>query len=70
MNITPDLVRAARESIGLTPAQAAGLLDVSIAQWQDWEYGAARMPFGLYELFLAKTGRSHKPKARKRQFWR
>ncbi len=55
MNITPDLIRAARIRAGLNEVQAAALVEVGIGKWLDWECGGARMPYGLYELFLAKT---------------
>ncbi|MBS4098920.1 MAG: hypothetical protein KGZ83_19020 [Sulfuricella sp.] len=55
MNITPDVIRAARMRAGLNEVQAAALVETSLDCWLDWECGAARMPYGLYELFLAKT---------------
>lgn len=60
-NPTPAEVRAAREVAGLTQAQAAALVYVSLRNWQQWEQSegassARRMHPGLWELFRNKTG--------------
>lgn len=53
----PEAIRAARQSVDLTQAQAAAVVhSPSYRTWQDWELGKTPMPIGLWELFLLKTG--------------
>lgn len=47
-------LRALRESAGLTQAQAAGLADVTLRQWQRYERGDS-LPRGRRELFASKV---------------
>ena len=59
-NPTPAEVRAARETAGLTQAQAASLVYASLRNWQQWEQGevassSRRMHPGLWELFRIKA---------------
>jgi len=58
---TPAEVRAARESAGLTQAQAAALVHATTRNWQQWEQASGsnvrRMHPGLLELFRLKTVR-------------
>ncbi len=53
----PKEIRQARLSSGLTQSQAAELVHGSLRAWQQWEAGDRRMPPGLWELFLIKSGR-------------
>ena len=58
-NPTPAEVRSARETAGLTQAQAAALVHASVRNWQQWEDAtggpsARRMHPGLWELFRLK----------------
>lgn len=53
-NPTPEQVRDARESAGLTQTEAATLIHSTMRAWQEWEAGNRRMHPGLWELFLSK----------------
>jgi DNA-binding transcriptional regulator YiaG len=55
---TPDEIRRARETSGLSQSQAAATVLVVLRTWQRWEYGERQMPPGLWELFQLKTGTS------------
>lgn len=50
----PADIRAARESAGMTQAQAATLIYSTMRAWQEWEAGNRRMHPGLWELFRLK----------------
>ena len=54
--VDPDILRAARAASCLTQAAAASLVYNAVQNWQNWEQGRYPMPFGIYELFLLKTG--------------
>lgn len=59
---TPDGIRAARRSAGLTQAEAAALLGKALRTWQGWEapIGASShrsMDPALLELFSIKISR-------------
>jgi putative transcriptional regulator len=59
-NPTPDEVRSARETAGLTQTQAAEMVRGTLRAWQGWEApegepAARRMHPGLWELFHLKT---------------
>ena len=54
-NPSPGEVRAARDAVGLTQAQAAALVHASARNWQQWEAGDRRMHPGLWELFRIKS---------------
>lgn len=50
-------IKQARKNAGLTQEQAANVvLSPSRRTWQEWEHGKNKMPPGLFELFLLKTG--------------
>lgn len=51
----PAQIRAAREELDLTQAQAAGLLYRTARNWQQWELGERKMDLALWELFQLKT---------------
>lgn len=53
---TPDDVRAARLSAGLTQEAAAALVHASRRGWQDWESGARTIPSAEWELYLLYAG--------------
>lgn len=53
---TPDAIRKARLSVGLTQTEAAHVVQASLRGWQQWEAGDRAMPPGLFELFMLKTG--------------
>lgn len=55
-NPSPQAIRAARESSGLTQTQAGALVHSPLRAWQRWEAGDAPMHPGLWELFQRKTG--------------
>lgn len=53
---TPEQVKAARESAGLSQADAATLVGSnSYQRWYEWETGKRNMPAAKFELFLIKT---------------
>ena len=53
---TPQQVRDARKSAGMSQEAAALTIYASARAWQDWEGGQRRMPGGMLELFRLKTG--------------
>lgn len=53
---SPEQIRAARERAGHSQAAAAAAIGASRRTWQDWEAGIARMPAGLYRLYLHLAG--------------
>lgn len=55
---TPEQIRKARRTLGLTQTQAATHTHSSLRTWQQWEAGARRMHPGLWELFTLKTAKS------------
>jgi hypothetical protein len=61
-NPTPLQVLEAREAAGLSQAKAAAVIYATTRTWEGWEaaedsQGHRRMPPGMFELFLFKTGR-------------
>ena len=52
----PEEIRKARESAGLTQAQAAELLGLTRLSWARYEGGARKMPEYAFELFKHKAG--------------
>ncbi|OZI32402.1 transcriptional regulator [Bordetella genomosp. 10] len=52
----PAAIRKARDAAGLTQTKAALTVQASLRTWQQWEAGDRRMPPGLFELFMLKTG--------------
>lgn len=58
---TPEEVKAARESAGLSQSQAAALVHRAHYQrWHEWESGRRNMPLDTWELFLIKAGQKEK----------
>lgn len=60
-NPKPAEIIAARESAKHTQTEAAAVVYVNLRTWQAWESEAKsdndrRMPPGLWELYLIKTG--------------
>lgn len=60
-NPTPAEIRALRERLGLTQAQAAALLYSNARTWENWEAPLEspenrRMHPAMWELFRIKTG--------------
>ncbi len=51
----PVQIRAARLATGLTQAQAADLVHVTLRSWQRWESGERAMLPAVFELFIIKT---------------
>jgi len=59
---TPEQIKQARESAGLTQTQAAELIYKGLRTWQGWESangssGHRNMDPAFWELFLLKTKR-------------
>lgn len=62
-NDQPDAkaIRAAREAAGISARAAAELVGVKTITWQRWEGQTSRkprMPSGLWDLFLIRTGKN------------
>ena len=57
-NPEPHVIRSARAASGLTQAEAAQMVFVSLVTWARWEAGTCPMPRGLFDLFLIKTNQS------------
>jgi DNA-binding transcriptional regulator YiaG len=55
-NPTPEQLKDARKTAGLTQTQAAEIIYASLRAMQQWEAGERRMHPGLFELLLIKTG--------------
>jgi putative transcriptional regulator len=56
----PDVIRAARNTAGLTQTEAGDVVHASLRTWQQWEAGDRKMHPGLFELFKLKTGRDRR----------
>ena len=54
-NPTPEEIRTARLSAGLTQRQAGEVIGAAERTWQDWERGARNMPPAKWELFRLRT---------------
>ena len=54
-NPTPFEIRQARESAGLSTAEASALVHRTQRNWQQWESGARAMDAALWELFSLKS---------------
>jgi len=53
----PDMIRAARDAVELTQAEAAELVHLGRAvRWSEYERGAQTIDAARWELFLIKTG--------------
>lgn len=52
---TPDQIKQARKDAGLTQAEAANIVYVSLRAWQHYEDGKRGMPLANWNLFLLKT---------------
>ena len=46
----PSEIRAWRESVGLTQAQAAALIGYTARAWENWEQGVRPMRLALFDL--------------------
>jgi DNA-binding transcriptional regulator YiaG len=57
-NPTPEAIRAARASAGLSQTAAAALIYTTRDGWTKWEAGERRMHPGLWELFLLRIGQA------------
>lgn len=57
-NPEPHVIRSARAASGLTQAEAAQMVFVSLVTWARWEAGTCPMPRGLFDLFMIKTDQS------------
>lgn len=56
------MIRAARESAGLSAREAADLVGVTTVTWQRWEGQSSRateIPYAHWNLFLLLTGKHH-----------
>ena len=55
MSPSPEEIRAARKTAGLTQTAAANLLHTTCRVWQQWEAGDRAMHAAFWELFQIKT---------------
>ena len=55
-NPSPEEVKAARASAGITQEQAGAILHTTGRVWRQWESGDRRMHPAFRELFTLKTG--------------
>jgi DNA-binding XRE family transcriptional regulator len=53
---TPELLKKTRKLLGYTQREAAELVHVSLRAWQLWEAGDRKMPPGIWELCVIKSG--------------
>jgi hypothetical protein len=51
-----EKIQEGRSASALSQTAAAELIYSTKRTWQDWEAGKAKMPPGLWELFMLKTG--------------
>ena len=54
-NPTTAEIRQARESAGLSTAEASALVHRTQRNWQQWEAGTRAMDAALWELFSIKS---------------
>jgi DNA-binding transcriptional regulator YiaG len=54
-NPTPDMIKDARERLGLTETEAAAVVFRNAASWRAWEAGERRMGPGDWVLFRVRT---------------
>ena len=54
-NPSPAEIRKARESAGLSTAEASALVHRTQRNWQQWESGTRPMDAALWELFSLKS---------------
>ena len=57
-NPTPEQVKQARATAGLTQKQAAEVIYKKVLAWQRYESGDRAMDAAYWELFLIKTGQT------------
>ena len=60
--MTPEAVKAMRESAGLSIAQAARCVQIADRSWQRYESGDREIPPGIIKLFCIKNGIEYPPK--------
>lgn len=53
-----DEIRQARESAGISRAEAARMVHVTERLWRYWEAGTYRMPLAAWELFQLKVAQA------------
>lgn len=53
---TPELLKKTRKLLGYTQREAAEIVHVSLRAWQLWEAGDRKMPPGIWELCVIKSG--------------
>jgi hypothetical protein len=52
---SPEAIRKARKTAGLTQREAAEKCYSALRSWQDWEYGQRRMHPAVWQVFLGAT---------------
>jgi len=53
---TPEKLKTVRAAMGFTQREAAEIVHVSLRAWQLWEAGDRKIPPGLWELLIIKSG--------------
>lgn len=52
----PEKLKTVRAAMGFTQREAAEMVHVSLRAWQLWEAGDRKIPPGLWELLIIKSG--------------
>jgi putative transcriptional regulator len=52
----PEKLKTVRAAMGFTQREAAEIVHVSLRAWQLWEAGDRKIPPGLWELLIIKSG--------------
>jgi DNA-binding transcriptional regulator YiaG len=63
---SPEAIRKARKTAGLTQREAAEKCYSALRSWQDWEYGQRRMHPAVWQVFLGATRATGATRERKR----
>ena len=63
MKLSGDLIRGVRKKVGISMVRAAKIVGVTQQAWYHWEHDERKMPVGLWELFLLKTGQKRLKRA-------
>ncbi len=51
-----EKIKITRKTLGFTQKESAEMVHASVRAWQLWEAGDRKMPAGIWELFVIKTG--------------
>jgi DNA-binding transcriptional regulator YiaG len=51
-----EKIKITRKTLGFTQKESAEMVHASVRAWQLWEADDRKMPAGIWELFVIKTG--------------